>query len=316
MHDTAPSRDAIEATPLIVGLGEALIDRLPDGDVVGGAPLNVSVHAAQLGNRAAMISRIGRDERGELIVHTLRSRGVDTDGVQRDALRPTGTVDVVFGADGEPGYTINENAAWDAIGCDAGVREFASSADAICFGTLAQRSRASRDSIHEIVAAARSAVVLFDVNLRQDYFDRELVEASLHASDAAKCNADELAVMATMFGLNGSDDNVIGALADRFDLRWVAVTRGARGTMVAADGQRHEADPVSTDTSAGDAVGAGDSVSAALLHGAVRGWSWDRTVDLANRIGAFVASQRGPCPRLPESLVERASGAPAHGGGA
>lgn len=294
--------------PLVVGLGEALVDRLPAGEVVGGAPLNVALHAAQLGNAAAMISRVGKDARGDRIVAYLRERHVETRGIGRDDALPTGTVDVVFGADGDPIYTITPDVAWDRLAPDPLAAELVGRAAAVCFGTLGQRAPEARATIAGLLVLARNATVLFDVNLRQAYFDRPLIEAGLQLAQAAKCNAHELDVLAAMFDLTGDRLAVAGRLAERFGLRWVAVTDGAQGTLVVADGKIHTSPPVAVDTSAGDPVGAGDSVSAALLHGTIRGWTWADTLYLANRVGAFVASQRGPCPPLPAELIALAGG--------
>ena len=289
--------------PLIIGLGEALVDRLPDGEVIGGAPLNVALQASQLGNAAAVVSRVGHDTRGERIVQTLRGLGVDTRGVQVDPNRPTGTVDVRFDEHAEPRYTIVGDVAWDHYHYDPTAASLAMSADAICFGSLAQRSPAARSGIGEFARAAHQAVVLFDVNLRQEFFDRTVIESGMHLATAVKCNLSELAIVTELLELGVNPSDAAVCLIDRFSLDWLAVTRGERGTAVVSATQRHESEPVVADTASGDPVGAGDSVSAALLHGAVRGWPWEVTLSLANHIGAYIASQRGACPPLPDELI-------------
>jgi fructokinase len=241
--------------PLIVGLGEALVDRLPDGEVIGGAPLNVAVQASQLGNTAAVISRVGHDAHGSRIVQKLRGLGVDTRGIQVDAERPTGTVEVGFDEHAELRYTIVGDVAWDHYRYDTATTSLAADADAIGFGSLAHRNPTARNRIGEFVRAAQKAVVLFDVNLRLDYFDRDVIESSLRLASSAKCNESELRVVTEMLGLGD------------------------------------------------EPVGAGDSVSAALLHGAVREWPWKMTVALANRLGAYIASRRGACPPLSDELI-------------
>lgn len=288
--------------PIIVGLGEALFDVFPDQECLGGAPLNVAVHAHQLGNEGIVASRVGDDERGRQVMRHLRSRKMRADYLQIDEKRETGIVNVTLDA-GEPSYDIVQGVAWDAIQFDRRFGKVAASSDGVCFGTLGQRKSESRRSIQHFVEHAIMAIRLFDVNLRQDYFSRQLIEDNLTLATAAKLNQEEIGIVSRLLELDSDEPiSVATVLREQFDLDFVALTRGADGMIVFVDDGPIECEPVAADTSAGDRVGAGDAASAALLHGRVRGWTWERTIDLANTIGALVASKSGACPPLDDSV--------------
>ena len=291
-----------EGKPILIGLGEALFDLFPDRESLGGAPLNVAVHAHQLGNEGIVASRIGDDERGRQVIRHLRSRAMRADYLQIDEKRKTGVVHVLLD-EGEPTYDIVEGVAWDAIQFDRRFANIAARCDGVCFGTLGQRKSESRRAIQRFVENASMAIRLFDVNLRQEYFCRELIEDSLALATAVKLNAEEITLVNKLLELGAEEPiEVAQILREKFELDFVATTRGADGVIVYVDKGPVECKPVSADVSDGDRVGAGDSASAALLHGRVRGWTWERTIDLANAIGALVASNRGACPPLDESV--------------
>ena len=290
----------------IVGMGEALFDVFPEETRLGGAPLNVALHAHQLGNRGIVVSRIGQDRLGDQVLEALHRREMPDDHVQSDPDHPTGTVLVDFDAEGQPTYEIVEDVAWDYLQWDGDLDHLAGHCDAVCFGTLAQRVAQTRTNIYRFVEQARRAIRLFDVNLRQTYFDRRQISHSLDIANAVKLNLDELATIADLFALPSDSAECAAALIGRHELKWIALTRGAEGTVVyTPDGTWHEAEvPPAGD--AGDAVGAGDACSAALLHGAIRRWPWPRTVALANAVASHVASQKGACPELTEELLKLA----------
>jgi fructokinase len=295
----------MESRRIIVGLGEALFDIYPDEARLGGAPLNLAVHAHQLGNLGTVASRIGHDERGGQILDELRRRGMPVDAVQTDPDLPTGTVRVELDERGEPSYTIVQGVAWDALQWDPDLESLARRCEAVGFGSLAQRDSRSRSTIQRFLEAARSAVRLFDVNLRQHYHDRRIIERSLELATAVKLNGGELETLRRMFGLGATADEAAARMRERHGLKFVAVTRGARGMAVHTSAGMIEGQPVALSGPL-DAVGAGDSAAAALLHGAVRQWPWERTIALANAVGAHVASQRGACPPLSEKIMDMA----------
>lgn len=272
-------------TPRVFALGEVLWDLLPTGPVLGGAPANFACHARALGAETTLVSRVGDDELGREIL-----RHFD---VQVDPRLPTGTVSVEL-TGGQPHYTIHENVAWDAIAPDERVRE----ADAVCFGSLAQRSPISRTSIRQMLAATRANTLrVFDINLRQSFYSREVIEASLALANVLKLNDAELPVIEEMFALSG-----IEAIAVRFSLRAIALTRGGEGSVLWADGVRSEHPGVTTIVS--DTIGAGDSFTAALTLGLLAGRPLDRILDHASRVAAYVCSQAGATPPLPPELLQ------------
>ncbi len=286
----------------LVGLGEALFDVFPDTSRLGGAPLNMAVHAQQLGNRGVVVSRIGQDALGDRVVRELSERGLSAETLQRDPDRPTGTVEIDFDDRGEPVYQIVEGVAWDALQWDPDVEDIAQRCDAVCFGSLAQRTAQTRNTIHRFLQIARRAVRLFDVNLRPPFYDRRILTRSLEVATAGKLNRGELETLTGLFHLGADEDTAAEGLRRKFDLRWVALTRGMEGVAVYTTVGKHEADPVGGELETGDRVGAGDAVTAALLHGAARRWPWERTLGLANHIGTHVGSHDGACPPLPDPI--------------
>lgn len=298
----------------IVGLGESLFDVFPDRAVLGGAPLNVAYHAHQLcsasGGRGIVASRAGTDDLGQRLLDELRTRGLTTDFVQIDTAHPTGRVDIAL-RHGEPMYDFLADVAWDYLEWTPDWRRLAESCDAVVFGTLAQRCPTSRTTVQRFVEAARQAVRLFDVNLRVTFFDADCLRRGAELATAIKLNEDELPIVLRLLGLTEpsakaepSDGacRLLQAFAGT-GLRHVVVTHGAQGTELwtregSIRGQiaRFERHPQA------DNVGAGDACSAGLLWGWLNNWPADQIVTLANRLGAFVASQPGATPAIPDEL--------------
>ena len=289
--------------PVIVGIGEVLWDVFPDGGHFGGAPANVAVHAAALGADACMVSAVGTDARGDTALERLAAANVDCSAVARLADHPTGVVRVSVDAAGLPSYDIAAGSAWDCVPWSAAVERAAQRADAICFGTLAQRSLMSRATIRRAVAATREhAWRLFDVNLRQSYYDADVIAASLDLANAVKLNQDELPVVARLCGIErGPPVKQLRALCERFGLRVAALTRGASGSLLVS---RHGVwGAAAPHTKIADTVGAGDAFSAALLVGILAGWPLDEVSRRANAVAAYVCSQPGATPAIPEGLI-------------
>jgi fructokinase len=300
--------------PLIVGLGEALFDCFPDRTVLGGAPINVAVHAAALmvkgGGGGVPATRVGRDDLGDRFHRELTDRGVPTNYVQRDPRRPTGQVTVSLDSQGNATYRFQPHSAWDAICFNDQLKNLANRCHAVTFGTLAQRERSSRDAIAAFLQAAPQAVRLFDVNLRQNFYSMEVIETSLRLASALKLNNAELDVVSTLLDRSdrsgSSTDKRAHSLCHTFRLDWLALTRGAHGTIVYADGVRYEGPPVTANpTPNADSVGAGDACSAGLLCGTLLEWPIPKTLDLANMMGAYVASQPGATPQLPGEILAK-----------
>jgi fructokinase len=284
----------------IVGLGEVLWDMLPAGPQLGGAPANFICHARALGADATLISRVGDDELGREIITRLDALGVNTSGIAVDAQRPTGTVGVELEA-GQPRYIIHENVAWDFIEATPTALAAVRSADAVCFGALAQRSEVSRCAIRALVsAAAPDALRVCDINLRQHFYSLELIAETLALANVLKLNDAELPVLAALFGLTGDTRTQLTTLAAKFSLRLVVLTRGAQGSVL-FDGTNWSGHP-GIDVLVKDAIGAGDSFTAATVLGYLSRWELDRINAFANEVAAFVCSHHGATPPLPETM--------------
>jgi len=290
-------------SPLILALGEILWDLLSAGKQPGGAPANFAYHAAQLGADARTISAVGNDALGTEMLENLRSRNLNTTQIAVDNDHPTGTVTVSLAA-GQPSYTIHENVAWDFIPSSPALLDLAAKADCIGFGTLGQRSEISRQSIQQILSRSRpDALRVFDINLRQRYFNRSIIEESLRLASVLKINHEELPVLGR-FLTSGSKSP-----ADLFksfnNLRLIALTRGNAGSaLYALDGSVYEhpgypADPMV------DAIGAGDAFTAALAIGLLKNHPLKQINDDANRLASYVCTQPGATPAIPAKLLRQ-----------
>lgn len=285
----------------LVGLGEVLWDLLPTGRLLGGAPANFAYHAAALGARAVIVSRVGDDQAGRELLQRLTDLGLSIETIEVDSEAPTGTVTVDLGCDGQPRYTIHENVAWDRLAGEPAGRRAVAAADAVCFGTLAQRSKTSRRTIASLVRSTRpEALRILDVNLRQHYYTRDLLAESLGLANVLKVNEAELPRLAELFDLPGDERGRIAELARRFNLRLVAHTRGDRGSQLHAGGQWSEHPGIPTTVA--DTIGAGDSFTAALALGTLLGWPLDVVHARAGEVAAYVCSRPGGTPELPDRL--------------
>ena len=287
----------------ILGIGEVLWDLLPGGRQMGGAPANFAYHARALGADARIVSRVGDDDLGREIIARLESLDVPTYCVSVDPTHPTGTVTVELAPDGQPCFTIHEGVAWDHLVPEAELVMTLCGADAVCFGTLAQRCEPSRSAIRELVGhAPKSAIRVYDVNLRQDFYSREILDASLRLANVVKLNDTELPVVGRLLGMHGSPREQIAMLQNRYDLRLVAWTRGSEGSLL-HDGT-HWQDHPGLQTAVKDTVGAGDSFTAAITLGLLAGWDIEKLSNLANEVAAYVCSCAGATPPMPEHLRE------------
>jgi fructokinase len=253
--------------PIVIGIGELLWDVLPTGKKAGGAPVNFAYHASQNGMDGYAISAIGDDELGRELMSEIDNHGICS--YIETVSYPTGTVDVEL-RNGIPAYTIHENVAWDHIPLTERALQLASKADAICFGTLAQRIEESRRTTRAILKAApEHAWKLYDVNLRQSYFSKELIEESLILSNAFKMNNDELDVIRNMFLLSTDDETACHQLMIMFDIKLVILTAGEAFSSVYSRGSNSTILTPKVDVV--DTVGAGDAFSGALISSLIRG---------------------------------------------
>jgi fructokinase len=296
---TAPSRFRAR----VLSVGEVLWDILPDGPKLGGAPANFAFHAHALGGEAALISRIGNDALGQEILGRLREAGLPTDLVQVDETHDTGTVHVELGPGGQPRYHIIGDVAWDHLEATPAGREAAANSEVICFGTLAQRSEATRAAIRALVCATPEAAWrICDINLREPFVSDDVVEESIEIANVLKLNDAELPVIARALGVSARGEAaMLSQIALHGGLKVIAMTRGERGSVLWANGviSEHRGAPASVQ----DTIGAGDSFSAVLAVGLLAGWSLNVINARANEVAAFVCSRAGATPELPDSLV-------------
>ncbi|HEV8361911.1 MAG TPA: carbohydrate kinase [Gemmatimonadaceae bacterium] len=288
--------------PVIVGIGEVLWDVFPDGEHFGGAPANVAIHAAALGAESYMISAVGPDARGSAALARLDAAGVNRTAVAQLLGHPTGVVNVSVDAKGQPSFDIAADVAWDYLPWSRAVEEVAERADAICFGTLAQRASVSRATIKRAVRTTFPRMWrLFDVNLRQDYYDETIITSSLEMANAVKLNDEELPVVARLCRLSatGAVDQ-LRMLCDWFGLRLAALTRGAAGSLLVTPSEVCESAALATGVR--DTVGAGDAFTAALLVGLLERRSLAEVSQRANAVAAYVCSQPGATPPIPATL--------------
>ncbi len=294
--------------PVVVGLGETLWDVFPDGAHLGGAPLNFSCSVAELAQSHAqvlMVSAVGNDEMGRRAVASLAEHGVDTTCVQTDD-RQTGQVLVELDSAGVASYRFAEDAAWDHLSWNSALQQLASDCDAICFGTLGQRSECSRTTIQKFVSATSDETLrILDVNLRAPFFSDEVIRESLVLANVLKLNDEELPLLAALSGISGNDVEIMRQLADQFQLRCVALTRGDQGAILVCGDVVSDLPGIEVEVV--DTVGAGDAFTAAMTLGLLTGQGIDQVNQRAIATAAYVCSQPGATMSFPESLLDGTS---------
>ena len=283
------------------GLGEVLWDALPSGEAFGGAPANFTCHCRSLGAEAYIISAVGADERGSAAIEFLGNHGVSVSGLAICGDRETGVVQVTLDEKGKPDYEICEGVAWDSIPLNTEMRIIAGKLDAVCFGSLCQRDPESRRTIRQLLASTRpEALRVFDINLRQNYHDAELIRDSIELANVLKLNDEELPVVAEVYGFHGDEFEVLRSVVQSCDLKLAALTRGAEGSVLmtpggVSAGPAHPAEIVST-------VGAGDAFTATLVMDVLAERPLDSINAHANAVAAYVCSKEGAVPVLPPEL--------------
>ena len=284
--------------PHVLSFGELLWDLFQDQAHIGGAPFNLAAHAVRCGLTAQLVSQVGNDELGRRALAEARRLEVGTECVQVDAEHSTGTVTVQLSPDGQPAYTIHAPVAWDFITADetllAQLR--GRRVDAICFGTLAQRNSVARTSLRRVLEVFPAVPTFFDVNLRQQFFSRAVIEDGLKRAAILKLNDAEVDILGELlFSMRLDASCFVRQIMARFPVQIILVTRGARGCLVFERGR--EATEISgPPVEVADAVGAGDAFSAAFLSFWLRGYTVVEAAQIANELGAFVVSRRGAIP--------------------
>lgn len=285
--------------PVIVGLGELLWDVFPEYKRAGGAPANVSYHATILGNYGIPASRVGNDENGHELLSVLSSHSIDTSYIQKDDRVPTGTVEVAI-TEGEASYTIQEDVAWDRLSLTPDWLDLARDTDAVCFGTLAQRSEVSRRTIREFLSQTSSnCLKVVDINLRKPHYSKEVIESTVDFADVVKLNQHEWQHMEELFGVTDLREWLFGGK----NVKFIALTKGSEGAELMTPDQ-HFIEPVHpVDNSNGDSVGVGDAFTASLTHHLLRNSPLDVGITAANKYAAQVAARKGAMPELPSVVI-------------
>ena len=291
---------------LVVGLGELLWDIFPDSSQLGGAPANFAYMTSMLGDTGIVASRVGRDELGLAAKERLETLHLSTNYIQFDSAHRTGIVKVQVDPAGQPTYDIVQSVAWDFFEWTPEWRKLAARADAVCFGSLAQRCLNSRKTIRTFLGTVRpGAIRVFDVNLRQKFYSKQILEDSARIADIIKVNHDELPVVAELLGLPFIYDELRAAqwLRDKFKLKLVCMTRGARGSLLVTERDSNEHSGYRVHVA--DTVGSGDAFTAALVYHYLRGASIATMNEAANRMGSWVATQTGATPAPDEFHLEK-----------
>ena len=288
----------------VVGLGEVLWDLLPRGACLGGAPANFAYITTLMGDQGIVASRVGEDSRGLEALRRLEELGLDIDHVQTDRQRPTGTVKVELDAKGAAQFDFPDPVAWDALEWSDDWQRLAERADAVCFGSLAQRSQQSRTTIRQFLrATVPGTVKVFDVNLRQNHFSEEILVESMKLADIVKLNDEEFPRIMDLMRLPHKDElSSAQRLMSAYDLQLVCVTRGGRGSLLV---RHHEAsEHKGFQVRVADTVGSGDAFTAGLVHEYLQRASLDLMNEVANLVGAWVASEVGAMPTPKRGALE------------
>lgn len=286
--------------PLIIGIGEVLWDILPEGKRAGGAPANFIYHAIRTGVNGIVVSAVGNDRLGEELIAALDSHNIPHCFNRPDY--PTGTVEVTLN-DGIPSYDIVQNVAWDHIAPSPDPISLIQDADVIYFGSLASRSKQSRESIRQLIRSARKDVLFFyDINIRKPFYSAQLIESQLQIADILKINDEELDLLRGMLPLHGDDETCCRQLIDRYSLKMVILTAGSRFSAVYSQSDKSVIKTPKVDVV--DTVGAGDSFSGAFIGTLAQGCSLAEAHQKAVRISAFVCTQAGAWPDYPHDKKE------------
>ena len=284
----------------VIGLGELLWDCFPDQRRPGGAPANVAYHAQQLGLSAAVLTRVGTDSLGDELITFLNQQGLSTQLVQRDPVHGTGTVTVVPRGTSTD-YQFLPDSAWDFLEADTAALAAVRGVKALCFGTLAQRSPVSRENIQRLVAATPAACLrVYDVNLRPPFYEQAWIEESLRLANIVKLNDDEVRTLAQLLGGPVGELAFAQFLLREYSLQLVCITKGAHGALAVSSDATAESEGFAVEVA--DTVGAGDAFTATLIWSQLQRWPLQQGVELANRVGALVASRAGAMPDIRSEL--------------
>ena len=290
---------------IVVGMGEALWDMLPEGKKIGGAPANFAYHVSQFGLDSRVVSAVGEDELGVEILKNFHEKKLNC--MIETVPYPTGTVQVELDRNGVPCYDIREGVAWDNIPFTPALERLARQTRAVCFGSLAQRSVVSRETINrflDVMPDGEGQYKIFDINLRQGFYTKEIICGSMRKCNILKINDEELVTISRMFGYPGIDlQDKCWILLAKYNLRMLILTCGVNGSYVFTPGEISFVETPKVEVA--DTVGAGDSFTAAFVASILKGLPIPEAHKLAVETSAFVCTQNGAMPVLPDSLKEK-----------
>ncbi|MCD8173002.1 MAG: carbohydrate kinase [Alistipes sp.] len=287
----------------VTGIGELLWDVFPRGRSIGGGPANFAFHISQFGLDGWMASAVGDDQAGRELTGKLAGYPLNT--IVETVDYPTGRIDIRLDREGVPQYEIAVGTAWDNIPYSPALSQLAAQTGTVCFGTLAQRSGVSCDTIRRFIAAIPAgSLKIFDINLRLNFYTREIIETSLGPADILKINEEEVAAIASLMSLDGTEDNICRRLMEKYGLKMLILTKGTDGSYIlSSDGS--ESYMSTPKVKVADTVGAGDSFTAAFAAAIISGKSIPEAHALAVEVAAFVCTRKGGMPELPQSLIAR-----------
>ena len=291
----------MENKRMIVGLGEALWDVLPEGKKLGGAPANFAYHTGQFGLDTLAISALGEDRLGDETIAAIEEQGLNY--MMPRVPYPTGTVQVTLDDEGIPAYDIKENVAWDNIPFTDEMKAVAQNCRAVCFGSLAQRNVVSRETIKKFLSTTPDdCMKIFDINLRQNFYTKEVIDDSLHLCNVLKINDEELVVIGRMFGYPGLDmQDKCWLLLGKYNLDILVLTCGVNGSYVFTPGSMSFYETPKVEVA--DTVGAGDSFTGTFCACILKGKSVADAHRIAVDASAFVCTQKGAMPKLPDTIL-------------
>ncbi|UCG55700.1 MAG: carbohydrate kinase [Phycisphaerales bacterium] len=288
----------------ILSFGEVLWDILPSETILGGAPFNFAYRVNSLGDMGLMISRLGRDELGQKAFSRVAELGLDTTYLQWDDEKPTGTVPVSFDEDMRPDFVITPDVAYDYMELTDEIIEVAAAVDCLCFGTLIQRSKKSRETLAAIVENSPKSLKILDINLRRDCYGEDTVISSLGQADVLKLNEEEIVEVAGMLGLSGSTvPEYCRDVLHKWSLQYCLVTLGDKGVFAVSDnGDRIHISGHKVELA--DSVGSGDAFTAGFAHKILQGETLSDACRFGNAMGAIVATQSGATGAVPSEKIE------------
>ena len=284
--------------PVVVGLGEVLFDIVDSSEELGGAPANFAYHAGRLGGDAYLVSAIGDDERGRTALRELEGRNLNTECIKILEGIETGYVQAEIDVDGVATYLFPDNIAWDNLALNERALRVVEELDGVCFGTLAQRSEVSRKAINKFLELAPpDSVKVYDINLRQNFYSREIILRSLEFADVLKLNDDELPIVAKLLDISGNPLEILRSVTTNFSLKLAALTRGSSGSLLVSPKEYSDHPGVEIDNLQ-DTIGAGDAFTASTLISLLAGEDLETINKKANELAAMVCCHKGAMPLL------------------